>query len=420
MTPVSIIIPAWNLWHLTKQCLESIATSLTADGLHGMVEVIVVNNGSTDDTNDVLPPTLDGLFGEHGKEVRLTENMGFSKGCNAGAAAANHPLLFFLNNDTLVTRGFLPPLVHALETEKSVGAVGPLLLYPDETVQHCGIVFSPTLQYHHLYEFFPKTHPLVQKKRSLQAITGAALLITAQLFAECGMFYESYINGCEDIDLCMQLTRKGLHCTCIPQSNVYHLVSQTPGRLTHEAYNSAVAYKRFQHTITCDLHSIGREDAFTTIISPTLHCYLTLPADKERAITAIFQENFHEALCIKYLTNHPLWFGGYMLLALHYEKEKYIEDALLVLKKLIALSNSLEHMELIIDMARRAEEKAIVASLEESMQNIQKYEQENKNNHLQRIQHLYSCAKQKNDLALQELYQSWLKQHGSSDIVCDI
>ncbi len=410
MTPVSIIIPAWNLWHLTKQCLESIATSLTADGLHGMVEVIVVNNGSTDDTNDVLPPTLDGLFGEHGKEVRLTENMGFSKGCNAGAAAANHPLLFFLNNDTLVTRGFLPPLVHALETEKSVGAVGPLLLYLNDTVQHVGIAFTPTSAPRHFYELFPASHPLIHKKRRLQAITGAALLTPAALFMECGCFYEAYINGYEDIDLCTQIRKKKLFSMCIPQSHVYHLCSQSPGRFDHDTHNSTLITHRCAPHIAPDIHKILMQDGFTPMLDSTLQLYFSLPHQKEAALTNTFKKNFDEETCKRRLEAHPLWFQGHILLAEEYARHSRWDEALEVLTRLITFAPIKEHWILFTKAARAAHNTTMQALGEKNIQKILSHEQQYDKN-LIKARDIHSCLMQNNEPQLQALYAKWPTQY---------
>ena len=181
---VSVIIPAWNLWQMTAACLRSLATHSAGQDL----EVLVVDNGSTDATAGELEPLGQSLWGAGFKALRLPENLGFAKACNLGARAAAGELLFFLNNDTTCTAGWLPPLRAAFENAR-LGAAGPLLLYPDGTAQHCGISFSPFCKVSHIYEHFPGNHPVLRKKRPLQAITGAALMLRRQVFEACGGFF---------------------------------------------------------------------------------------------------------------------------------------------------------------------------------------------------------------------------------------
>uniref|UniRef100_UPI0012EBC515 glycosyltransferase family 2 protein n=1 Tax=Desulfovibrio cuneatus TaxID=159728 RepID=UPI0012EBC515 len=134
---VSIIIPVMNKWELTKACLESLARHTPA----GVAEVIVVDNGSTDETAHALAPLGKQLFGNLFTPIRWEENRNFGPACNAGAEAARAPMLFFLNNDTLLTPNWLPPLLEAFDANPRLGAVGPLLLYENGTVQHMGVTF---------------------------------------------------------------------------------------------------------------------------------------------------------------------------------------------------------------------------------------------------------------------------------------
>src|SRR3954463_12674570 len=90
--PVTIVIPVWNEWELTRACLDSLRPTL---GVRD--EVIVVDNGSKDGTAKGLAryPWV--------RTVSLPENLGFAAGCNAGAAVAGGAVVVFLNNDTLLT-----------------------------------------------------------------------------------------------------------------------------------------------------------------------------------------------------------------------------------------------------------------------------------------------------------------------------
>ncbi|MDR2696637.1 MAG: glycosyltransferase family 2 protein, partial [Deltaproteobacteria bacterium] len=241
MPAVSIVIPAWNLWDMTRDCLESLAKHTPP----GAAELVVVDNGSSDATRTELEGFGRALFGEDFQAVRLDRNMGFAVGCNSGARAARGALLFFLNNDTLAAPNWLPPLLQGLQAGPGIGMAGPLLLFPESgRVQHCAVVFAPTLEVQHLYFHFPGDHPALRAPRQPQALSGAALLLDRDVFSRCGGFYEGYQNGFEDLDLCCGLRKQGLRLACVPQSIMYHLASQTPGRNDHDSANARLINER--------------------------------------------------------------------------------------------------------------------------------------------------------------------------------
>ena len=227
----SIIIPVWNRVELMKQCLVALAEA-TSEVLY---EVIVVDNGSTDDTAEFLS-TLSGDV----QIIRNHDNLGFARACNQGAKAARGKYLVFLNNDTIPQSGWLNALVAEAEGDASVGIVGSKLLYPDGTIQHAGVVRD--CQYllpYHLYKSFAGEHPAVNHRREFQIVTAACLLIRRSLFEEVGKFDEGYLNGLEDADLCLKVRERGYQVVYQPRSVVVHLESQTSGRKTHEAANAA-------------------------------------------------------------------------------------------------------------------------------------------------------------------------------------
>ncbi|MDR0466286.1 MAG: glycosyltransferase family 2 protein [Deltaproteobacteria bacterium] len=316
MPAVSVVIPAWNLWDMTRDCLESLARHTPA----GAIEVIVVDNGSSDATRTELEACGSALFGEHFQTVRLERNMGFAIGCNSGARAAKSDLLFFLNNDTLATPNWLPPLLQGLQAGAGLGMAGPLLLFPETgRVQHCAVAFAPTLEVQHLYFHFPGDHPAPNTQRQVQALSGAALLLDKNLFFRCGGFHEGYINGFEDLDLCCTLRKMGLRLACVPQSVVIHLTSQTPGRNDHDSANSRLINARHPGGFAPDLHKLAMADGFLPALSPALDVYLRLPDEREAALTASFTRGFDAERCARRLLSEPLWMRGYDLLAEHLE-----------------------------------------------------------------------------------------------------
>ena len=125
---VSVVIPVFNQWAYTAQCLAA----LRAHTHHVPFEVIVVNNGSTDETAHELAY----LSREWSalRVISLSVNTGFSPACNIGANAAEGELLLFLNNDTEPQPGWILPLLNEVK-QPGVGLVGPKLVLAQTPTQ---------------------------------------------------------------------------------------------------------------------------------------------------------------------------------------------------------------------------------------------------------------------------------------------
>ncbi len=299
---VAVVIPVFNQWKLTADCLRSLREHTPGED----VQVIVVDNGSTDETAGACGVLGRELFGERFEHVRVDENINFGPGCNLGASRADADFLFFLNNDTLLTPGWLQPLLRAFEVRPGLGAVGPLLLYPDnDRVQHLGVTFTPKLHVDHLYHYFPATHRVVHGTRALQAITGAALMLPSDVFYGAGRFCEEYRNGYEDLDLCWQIRSRGLVLCCDPASRIYHLTSQTTGRFDAESHNSQLLMRRCSQAFVPDLHRFAVQDGFSLRLTSTLRMNMFLVRDP-RETHALDMDGLWAAIL-----SEPLWEEGY-------------------------------------------------------------------------------------------------------------
>lgn len=332
---VSVVIPVWNVWEMTETCLRALAEHGAGENF----EVVVVDNGSTDATAHELEPLGQALFEERFLSVRLPTNMGFAVACNLGAQAGRGELLFFLNNDTVPRAGWLPPLREVF-ADSRVGATGPLLLYPSGTVQHCGIAVTPLNRLGHLYEDFPGDHPVTRRKRPLQALTGAALMVRENLFAQCGGFHEGFVNGGEDVDLCCALRGLGYKLILAPESVIVHHTSATPGRFDKDKENAQLLFERRKADIRPDIHVLAALDGYEARLSPMLFSYLALPDERERALNTAFDAKFgatsgtdpdaafDEAACREQLVQEPLWLGGRMRLMSYFEAKGRLVEAL--------------------------------------------------------------------------------------------
>lgn len=323
---LSVIIPVLNHWQLTADCLKSLREHTPGEDY----EVIVVDNGSTDATARECPALGEQLFGERFRHLRFETNRNFAPACNSGARAASGDYLFLLNNDTLLTPDWLPPLIEEIRHDPKVGAVGPLLLYPQvgpfkDRVQHLGISFMPQLFPVHLHEYFPVSHPLVTKRRLYQALTGAALLVPAAIYRDVGGLHEAYRNGGEDVDFGLQLFAHGYRSQCVPQSRIYHLAGQTPGRHDHEKHNGKILKERCVSSIFPDWHYHVRSDGYRVGISPWLVPYPALPVARQRILSRQMAKGFDPDRCLHMLEREPYWMEGYDLLA-RYESERSNAD----------------------------------------------------------------------------------------------
>ena len=125
MKKLSIIIVTWNTAQITKKCIETINHYLPQN----FAEIIIVDNGSTDNTSKVLTKFKNIIYFNSGS------NLGFAAGCNAGAKLATSKYLLFLNSDMELIDSTLVDMVSYLNSHSNVGLVGPRFLNPDMTPQ---------------------------------------------------------------------------------------------------------------------------------------------------------------------------------------------------------------------------------------------------------------------------------------------
>lgn len=405
---VSIIIPAWNLWDMTAACLRSLARHTQGEN----VEIVVVDNGSADATATELEPLGRALWGAAFCPLRLNENVGFAGGCNAGARAAGGDLLFFLNNDTTMTSGWLPPLREALGRRRT-GAVGPLLLYPNGTVQHCGISFTPFLQVGHLYEGFPGGHPAPRKKRPLQAITGAAMLLRKDVFWECGGFFEGFRNGFEDMDLCCALRARGHALAVEGRSVIIHHASQTPGRFDHDGANSSLLGQRQAHRFSPDLHTLAALDGYELRLGANLDCWLELPEAVEQKRNAAFdaRPSADEEACRAELEREPLWRGGWRRLVDMLEARGDMAAALLSATRCVMLLGDEASRERLLRLTAAVEGPDSAASVRAALTGPSGADRR-EGKAKARVQHARRAAYAMGDSLLAEVFNQWLLRYG--------
>lgn len=240
---VSFIIPLFNCLPLTQAMLASLRATLPA-GLDG--EIILVDDGSTDGTRGwlkTLPAPCRSILNER--------NFGFATSCNRAAAAATGEFLCFLNNDLVLLPHWLEPMLAAFARFPAAGLVGNIQRNAATgAVDHAGVFFNHQGKPAHLTAL-PLTAALpgFPAYRAVDALTGACFAIRRTTWEKLGGFDEGFINGGEDIDLCLRARAAGLTQCIALRSVVRHHISQSAGRKRRDEQNTRRLCERWSDQI---------------------------------------------------------------------------------------------------------------------------------------------------------------------------
>lgn len=217
---VSIIIPVHNKWVYTYNCLSK----LSQNTKNVSYEIIVIDDVSTDKTSQMLPQV------QNLKIIRNKKNEGFIKSCNKGAAKAFGKYLLFLNNDTLVTPGWLSSMVSLFKKHEKVGVVGSKLLFPDGHLQESGgIIWQDASGWNYGRGDDPDKW-VYNYVKEVDYCSGSCLLIEKNIFHELGGFDEYYAPAYgEDSDLCFRIRQHEYRVLYQPQAEIVHFEGITAG-----------------------------------------------------------------------------------------------------------------------------------------------------------------------------------------------
>lgn len=220
---VSVVVPVHNRADLTYLCLQSLSQTLP-EVLS--FELIVVDNGSTDAT----PELLDSVGGDI-VVIRNEENLGYGVACNQGAERARGRVLVFLNNDTVCGPKWIDHLLDALAEDAAVGAVQPRLVYPDGRLCDAGgQIFAGGEAWLYGRAVATADAPEFTCRRAPDYVSGACLAVRAHAFRQVGGFDHRYAPAYyEDVDLSFALRAAGWKLLYEPASLVSHLEGGTAG-----------------------------------------------------------------------------------------------------------------------------------------------------------------------------------------------
>ncbi len=228
----SIIMPVFNKAEFTFQCLRSIIHVVD----FSQTEVIIVDNASTDNTEQVISH-----FEELVRVITNKRNCGFVDACNQGAAAAHGKYLVFLNNDTTVLPGWLEYLVKTVEDNPSVGAVGSMFLYPDGSIQEAGAIVWKNGEADHYGWGESPNDKRFNFAREVDYCSAASLMVRKEIFQSLGGFDRRFVPAYyEDVDLCFGVRLLGYKVIYQPLSRLVHYEGATAG------VDPKIGVKRFQ------------------------------------------------------------------------------------------------------------------------------------------------------------------------------
>jgi len=222
---VAVIILTWNGEDLTLDCLRSLAPVATPN-----LRVVVVDNGSTDDTVAAIRALGDA-------RVTIIENgtnLGFAAGNNAGIRRAlDHgaDFILLLNNDTVVDPAFVDELLAAMGREPDIGIAGPKIYYlePRDRIWFAGgevSLWRGTARHIGIREADRGQHDAA---RDVDYVSGCALFARREVFDRIGMLDAGYRAYFEDADLCARAERAGFRIRYVPTARVWHRISASTG-----------------------------------------------------------------------------------------------------------------------------------------------------------------------------------------------
>lgn len=240
---VSLLIPTFRDHQLTRAAITH-----ALEGADGELEVIVIDNGSDRQVSAILTSCF--AADSRVRIRRVARNTNFATASNLALADSTGEFVVFLNNDTLAQEGWLEPLIDAIRQPEVLGAQ-PLLVYEDHTVQSAGTLFQGP---HSLPIHLLASHPVEDALRGddllLDAVTAACMAVRAELVVGVHGFDPVFMNGMEDVDLCLRLGETyGGHFVTVRASRVTHLESKTPGRFARVEPNRLRFLERWGHRL---------------------------------------------------------------------------------------------------------------------------------------------------------------------------
>jgi len=216
---VSIVIVNWNGYEDTLECIASLQKINYKN-----YEIVLVDNGSTIDNFSEFENISTNF-----RLLRSEENLGFSGGNNIGikySLKQSVDYILLLNNDTIVEKNFLKPLIEKFSDIEDIGIVAPQINYYDEPrrvwsaggkismIRGSGFADSNKLE-----------SELKLSSREVHFVSGCCMLVRREVFQKTGLFDENFFLYVEDADFCYRVKKIGYKIYVTTQSKIFHKVN---------------------------------------------------------------------------------------------------------------------------------------------------------------------------------------------------
>jgi len=255
---LSIIYVSFNLKDMTLESIASVEKHCLDEVASGNYEIIVSDNGSSDGIEDAIKEYKKQSKIKTLKFIQNNENLGFSRGNNAGIRVATGKYVLFLNTDTLVYENSIQTVLEFVKTHPKAGSATCKLMMPNGKMDdacHRGFP-TPWNSFTHfskLERIFPKSRLFARyimgwedlaTTHEVDSIEGAFMLVPREAGEKIGWWDEDYFLNGEDIDFCYMLKQKGYKNYYIPTVTILHYKGVTMGTKKISAHITTASKER--------------------------------------------------------------------------------------------------------------------------------------------------------------------------------
>lgn len=255
---VSIIIPVYNQWDFTYNCLNSIYENTKGISY----EIIIADDVSDDDTKNITDII------KNIKVVRNKENLRFLLNCNTAAKKAKGKYVLFLNNDTTVHKDWLKYLLDTFEKHDNVGAAGGKLVFEDGRMQEAGGIMWDDASGWNFGRLGDPEMPDFNYVKESDYVSGACLMIPTKLWKELGGFDTHFVPAYyEDTDICFEIRKRGYKVLYQPKAVVTHYegisngTDESSGQKKYQVTNHEKFYEKWKTELKA-FHFKNAENVF--------------------------------------------------------------------------------------------------------------------------------------------------------------
>jgi len=216
-TKITVVVLNWNSHKMTAECIRSLQATDGPD-----FEILVVDNGSTDGSVDILPQEFPQIT-----VLPQRRNLGFAAGCNVGmqhALANDAEYVLLLNNDTIVAQEFIREMLAAIESDPGIGAVCPKIYFADhpDLLWYAGADFSLWTGRFKIRGWGQIDRGQFDHNQEITQATGCAMLVRCSALHDVGLLDEQFWAYAEDLDWSLRSLQRGYRLMLAPKARIWH------------------------------------------------------------------------------------------------------------------------------------------------------------------------------------------------------